>query len=468
MNYIENLLNQEAITSNNINKVLGTNDMLMNLNDGTKQLNLLQEVIVKTIYLSKLFFLEELVLLYSFTACKQTIEKAVLELEKMSYIKSQLTEWGKAFCLTSKGIAQFKQNPFLSKTNDYITTAVNSDEFNSHMLKFKIISAELSYTIFYTLLVAIIRRFLTEEKVFKKRYAKIQFIKNYLYKDFLKLSKQEKKAQLSILFTDREMIERYSSLNLYSNTFAIQYAEAYYKQYGSEAIDTMEEFQTFRSYLNKNCFKILNDTTTSFHFLKDYYNSLEYMKETVLNQIYQLFYQRNCNYLRTKEFSYRQLLLNREGTTTALKAELLLYKTNKASQSLVTKRRNLLKEYQNKADTPETELQLINQQISLLDTRIKEYEEKIIAYQQYLGFMLYEKTKENGLDIFQEMIITLDSLKQSGIYIGQIREPVITFSIVPFDSNSFTYTSLFKKIERTFVFPHYVLPNSHLGKVFGD
>ena len=463
MNYIENLLNQEDITSANLSKVLETNHILMNLTDGTKQLNLLQEVIVKTIYLNKIFFLEEMVLLYSFQSCKQTIEKAVLDLQKMDYIKSQATEWGKALCLTSKGLSQLKQNPFISKSNDYITSTTNSDDFNSHMLKFKVLSAELSSTIFITLLVAIIKRFSSEERAFRKKYAKIQFIKHYLYKDFLKLSKSEKTAQLKELFTDSEVIEKYAILNLYSNTFAIHYADAYYNHYGSQSFDDIADFQVYRSYLNQHCLKHLDDATTSFHFLRDYYNSLNHNKETILNQIYQLLYQRGCNYLRMKDYSYRQLLLNRKGTTTALKAEFLLYKTNKSLQLLETKRRNLLKEYKNKADTPDDELLLINQQINQLDTAITAYQEKLNAYKQHLSFLLYDKTKDNGLDIFQETIITLDSLKQSGIYIGQIQEEVISFCIVPFDSNSFTYTSLFKKIERTFVFHHYVLPNYHLN-----
>jgi hypothetical protein len=89
--------------------------------------------------------------------------------------------------------------------------------------------------------------------------------------------------------------------------------------------------------------------------------------------------------------------------------------------------------------------------------------EKLIAYKEHLCFLLYEKTKENGLDIFQESVITLDNLKQSGIYIGQISNNTISFHIVPFDSSSFTYASLFKKIEKAFVFSRFVLPNYHLS-----
>jgi hypothetical protein len=99
MNYIENLFNQETILSSNITRVLETNHILINLTDATKRLNPLQEAIVKTIYLTKIFFLEELVLLYSFPSCKQSIEKAVLDLEKMDYIKSIATEWGESTLL---------------------------------------------------------------------------------------------------------------------------------------------------------------------------------------------------------------------------------------------------------------------------------------------------------------------------------------------------------------------------------
>lgn len=462
MNYIENLLNQETILSSNITRVLETNHILINLTDATKRLNTLPETIVKTIYLTKIFFLEELVLLYSFPSCKQTIEKAVLDLEKMDYIKSITTEWGKALCLTSKGVSQFKQNPLLSNDVAYLSTIINADEFNSHLLKYKILSSELSYTIFLTFLISIIKQFISEESTFKKHYAKIQFVKNYLYKDFLKLSSAEKKKQLEILFTDTEVIERYSSLTLYSNTFATQYAEAYLAIH-NEAIDTIDGFQEFRSYLNTHCLKQLDDVITSFHFLRDYYNNLNYNKDSVINQIYQLLYRRNCNFLRTKEITIRRQLLSKEGATNLLKAEALFYQHNQKYKLLDMKRRNLIKQYKNKTDVPEDLLESINQQLQSLESEIAKVSEKLTAYKEYLCLLLYENTKENGLDIFKEYTITLDNLRQSGIYIGQISNNTVSFHIVPFDSNSFTYTSLFKKIEKAFVFSRFVLPNYHLS-----
>lgn len=461
MNYIESLLNQETIMSNNSIKVLETNEMLINLTDATKRLNTLQEAIVKTIYLSKIFFLEELVLLYSFPSCKQSIEKAILDLERMDYIKSLTTEWGKALCLTSKGISQIKKNPFISVTNEFDIPSINADEFNSHMLKYKILSAELSHTIFVTFLIAIIKRFLGEDITFRKRYAKIQFVKNYLYKDFLKLTSAEKKTHLEHLFTDEEVIKRYSSLTLYSNTFAIQYAQAYLTQ-NYDTIDTTEDFQDFRSYMNKHCLRILNDSITSFHFLRDYFNSLNYDKDTIVKQIYQLLYQRNSNFLRTKEITIRRQLLSKEGATNLLKAEALFYQYNQKYKLFDIKRRNLIKQYKNKTDVQENLLDCTNQKIQLLENEIAKTNEKLTVYKELLGLLLYANTRDNGLDIFKESIITLDSLRQSGIYIGQIQESVITYCIVPFDNNSFTYTSLFKKIEKTFVFSRFVLPNYHL------
>jgi hypothetical protein len=324
------------------------------------------------------------------------------------------------------------------------------------------LSSELSYTVFLNFLIAIIKQFTSEDSIFKKQYAKIQFVKNYLYKDFLKLSSTEKKKQLETLFTDTKVIERYSSLTLYSNTFATQYAEAYLTTC-KETIDTIDGFQEFRSYLNTHCLKQLDDVITSFHFLRDYYNNLNYNKDSVINQIYQLLYRRNCNFLRTKEITIRRQLLSKEGATTCLKAEVLFYQQNQKYKLLDTKRRNLIKQYKNKTDVPEDLLETISQQLQSLESEMAKISEKLIAYKEHLCFLLYEKTKENGLDIFQESVITLDNLKQSGIYIGQISNNTISFHIVPFDSSSFTYASLFKKIEKAFVFSRFVLPNYHLS-----
>lgn len=433
---IKNLSAQEQTQNKQIEKQLTESENLINLSDGSKNLSVLQEVIVKTVYISRFAFLDDLVLLYSFPSCKQTIQKAVADLEKMGYLQTQATEYGKAIALTSKGIHQIRR-----KEDGF--TASNADEFNNHLLKYKVCSGLLVQSVFLTLLKGVIKAFAKETKEERQRYVKMQFLKLYTYKEEIKASGKT-----------------------YSSTEAEQFATDFYNSHEASYFDNSEAFQEFKAYLNQNCLKRLYDPLTSFHFLHDYYNKKGYGKEAVLYQAYNLYQEAPVNFLRQKEDTIRSLLLERENNSQTLKEERFLCRAARLKQLLEAKRRNLLKSNTGKsADL--SELQTIQEEVEALEESIATLTDLINRYKDNFSFAQYAGTKESGLDVFGEQFITLDTLKQSGIFIQGVNSDKITFLIAPFEKGSFTYSSLFSKIERVYLFHHFCFSKLRLSITVG-
>lgn len=462
MNYIQEILKEKEQQDQRIQDTLSTFGNIPDLENPTKPVSLIKELIIKITYLHKVFFLTDLVELFSFSYSKQQLEKIVIELEETGYIKSiNDKEFGKCFSLTKQSIYFIKYNP------TYITISIsevniNDDKIPSDLISYKCKSKITSSYIFNMQADELFYKFKCEDKEYRKEYAKLQYIKHFLYKDFLQYPKSEKEKILKDLDFEQSKVERYSKSNIYSNSFADVFVNQYITIRGTNDLDNTNDYEKFRTAISTYCLKPKSrDNKYLFHFLYDYHTLTMGDKKEYLKATYELVLNMKNTYMRNaslKTINYINQNTNNDICKYQRELNCLLDK----SLFLRAKRRNLINSNAHKNNKSIQELQSLNNKIQELEKKISSYSDFKEFTQKQFQFWTFEKIRENGALDFKEEEITINKLSSKNIFITDIHsggtfKDIVEFAIVQKSSDGFYTDSLFRKIELAYIYYYNVL-----------
>lgn len=462
MNYIQEILKEKEQQDKRIQDTLATFGNLPDVEDPTKPVSFIKELIIKITYLHKVFFLSDLVELFRFSYSKQQLEKIVLELEETGYIKSQNDrEYGKCFSLTKQSIYFIKYN------SAYITVSlsdvsVNNDKIPSDLISYKCKSRITSSYIFNMQASELYQKFKNENGEYRKEYAKLQYIKHFLYKDFLQYPKSKKEEILKELDFEPSKIDKYSKSKIYSNSFADEFVNQYLIVKGTEDLEKTADYKNFRNAINTYCLKPKSrNNQCLFHFLYDFHTFTSLDKKEYLKATYELVLDMKNTYMRNankRTVNYIDKHTDKDICKYQRELNGLLDK----SLFLNAKRRNLINSHAHKDKKSISELQAVNHKIQELEHEISTYSNYKQFTQKQFQFLTYEKTRENGVIDFKEEEITINKLASKNIFItdihsGGVFKDRIEFAVIQKNSDGFYSDSLFRKIELAYIYSYHVL-----------
>ncbi|MDF2844199.1 MAG: hypothetical protein K0R00_2625 [Herbinix sp.] len=459
-NYIKLILTEYQERIQTEQAVLANTGIFPNINKPMRKLTLLSELILKTTYLLKINFLEETAVLFAFAYSKPQIEKVILELEGQGYLHSEVSPiFGKAFALTRQGIYYMKHHPYYcTSKKEYQELSINEDTIpkEAGLMKYKNTASHLSQRVFHDRLCLKINRFKTCTKPERQRYSREQYIRYFLYKDFLTQDTEEKKGYLLELGFPTDTADRYAASSLFSSTFSRTFTEHYIKAHGEEGIEALPAYQVWKARINQALKEKPLTDDFLFHFLKDFTNGAEQDKESILTESFQSFHSGISNLLRTKELPFREALITRSTNKNILTCEKALYLYCEKERLLSIQRRNLIKTnaYQNGGE--EVALAEATAKLELLDKELELTDKAIQRLEEDFTLLVYESVNPDGANRPKEKVITFQQLKNSGIFLGDIRKgdekDVITFLIVSSTNDPIDLTALFQRLEKIWRF----------------
>lgn len=458
--YIKEILTEYQDRLDTANAVLVHNGVFPDRKNPMKKLSLIQELIIKTTYLLKVNFLEETALLYAFAYSKPQIEKAILELETQDYLYSQTSpEFGKAIALTRQALYYIKHHPEYSTVKkDYQELSINKDAIpkETGIMKYKITASYMSQKVFYSRLTLMVQRFIGLDKATRQSYCREQYVKYFVYKDFLTLDTQSKTTYLEELGFGNEIIIKYANSSLFSNTFCQNFAKQYISIHGEDSIELLSDYQVLKKKVNQGMKKKPYTGDFLFHFLKDFINENATDKDNILSDTFQSLQSNISNMLRDKDIEFRDALISCTSKQSGLIHEKLLYLYGEKKRVLTIQRRNLIKTNAFKNDKEEETLNEATNKLILLDNELESTEKHLQRLEEEFLLYLYERINPEGANQGKEKVVTFHHLKSSSIYINSIikgeLKPIITFVIVSSTNDPIEVTSLFQRLEKIWCF----------------
>lgn len=450
--YIQTVLDEKYNTDKRIKETIATKTgVIPRVNDPTKTLSLIEESIIKLIYLHKVFFLEEIFETFIFAYTQNQLEEILIRLEEQKYVISKKDkDLGKCFVLTKQSIYFIKYNPNFIKV-DIRNVCINDDKFSQNLIKYKCISSLTSNYVLYVMAFKLHKDFFDAPKEIRKKYTRIQYLKHILFKRFLKCDMQDRILLLNELSFPDDEIERFCSIQRFTEEIAQFFAEQYLKEKGDSYLDSQKEYITFKRTVLYYC---LHEETRSnkflYAFLKDFQSNKD--KNYIISEIMGLVLIRLNNYMRTAEprlLNYFYKTNNRD----IYKWQILLYSLLEKKE---IEKRNYQKLIQVNTKTINTDkLEAINQNIKELYQDIESINLSINRFYRYFEFLKYDRTDENDIMRFKEEKITLSKLAEKGVYISAIQKGEyknrIVFSIVQTRISGFSFQSLFDKLVSSYL-----------------
>lgn len=466
-NYIQEIIKEKEKQDKRITDTLAATGSIPDFKNPAKQVPLIDELIIKITYLHKIFFLAELVELFSFSYSKAQLEKIVLELEKTGYIKSGVdTDYGKYFCLTKEAVYFIKYNPSFI-TIPIQETNISDRKIPENLFSYKCLAKITSTNIFNMQAQALHKRFKAESKEYRRNYAKMQYIRHFIYKEFLQFKEAEKELLLKELRFEQSEITRYSKSTVYSNSFSEEFANHYISIKGSDWLDKMEDYQRFRKSIIQYCLKAeTGDLKRMSHFLADYFNTIMNDKKEFLKTTYQQIIKMNNSYF-TNGIENVIGYMDRNGDRDIYKYQKELNRLIQTEKCLRIKKSALIKSNAYKDEKTKDELQEINRRLEALENELGFYVGRInLILNKFCGMVFY-KIKENGTQDFREQDITINRLASNGIYItdfisGDNSKDIVEFAVIQNNQSSICSHVLFNKIEKTYLYCQNVLPNHEM------
>lgn len=444
--YIQKLKDEKSETDIRVIKTLYRIGIIPDLSNPTKSISLLKEIVIKIIYLHKVFFLEELVELFTSCYCKQQIEETMLILEKQGYVISKIDkEYGKCFCLTKESLYFIKYNPEFIKT-DIRKVNLNSDIIPQDLIKYKCASKITSSYILNQQALSILENFRNQPKEKRQAYSKYEYIKHIYFKEFLQLDNLTKISILEGLgLTDIE-IQKISNLQKYTEEIANIFSKQFLKVYGMNFFDDSIEYLRYRELVKKYCLKkTTRNNRATYMFLKDFNGSVN-KKETLIKILDSILKKHNTYMRMADKLICNYFINNNKSKIYEIQNDLLFQEEIlRIEKTYYRKLINL------KTDIGIEELKQIAENINLLKNDIKARIEYIKSISVDFEFLIFSKIKPDGLVMFGEDIVTLSRLQERGIYITDIKNGeyrnVIEFTIIQNRTQGFAFNNLFSKLE---------------------
>lgn len=444
--YIQKLKDEKTQTDIRVINTLYRIGIIPNSSNPTKNISLLKEVIIKVIYLHKVFFLEELIELFSSCYCRQQIEETMLYLEKQGYVISKIDkEYGKCFCLTKESIFFIKFNPEFIKTN-IRNVNINDDKLPQDLIKYKCISKMTSSYIFNKQVSLILESFKNQPKEDRQVYSAFEYIKHIYFKEFLLQDKNVKISLLKELNFTKDEIQKIANLQKYNEKIANVFSKQYLEVLGIDCLEDSIVYLKYKELVKRYCLKkSTRSNRATYMFLKDFSGFIN--KKEALIKILDGVLRKHNTYMRLSEKVINNYFVNNnESKIYKIQNELFFQE-----EILRIEKTDYRKLINSKTEISTEELKQVTENIVSLKTDIDNTSKYIKTLYDNFQYLIFDKIKSNGLVMFNENIITLSRLQERGIYITDIKKGeyrnIIEFTIVQNRTQGFAFGNLFSKLE---------------------
>ena len=423
MNYAKEVIKSHQTKIRNIAANMATYNLFPDRNEPTKTLDLGYELILKITYSLRTAFLEEMNFIFAYCYSKSKFEKIIQDLEQQGYIVSSISrDYGKYWCLSPIALHYFYNNHLTE--ND--KTRISEDKLPSTPEKLylsKIINGYFAKTVFHAMTNTVYRQYKAKNMEYRKNYQKEQYIKGFVY------TEQGQKT--------------------YSKKEASEFVKNFMNQLENE--EEYKKYKKFVSVLKENA----SDDFYMFNYLKDYYNSHIESRTFALLRTKEMFYSIFNNIYRDNYYKYRQKLYSMSNNSERLAKEQELFAIDEALKIFRLNRKNVLNSSKN--DKTSEELQELLKKAEDLENASQKFQIRKDDLEEDFAVMLFEKYGTTDFPIFQEHILTLESLKNVNVYIinaekqdtGKVK---LTFGIFKHNRNELTVEYLFSRIEKIFKF----------------
>lgn len=416
MNYAKQLIENQKQKQQNIETNLNTG-LFPNRNEPMKKLSFGEELILKITYDLRIAFLEEMTFIFSYCYSKGKFEEIIKSLEAQGYIQSKTSrDFGKYWTLTKTALYYIYKDP----NNDSDDISFNEDKLPNNTSKLyipKVINGCFAKEIFFKMTVELWNKYKSEDKGFRRQYAKEQYIKREKFKP---------------------------KKNSYTKQEEAEFVASYMPKLEDE------DYKKFISLVKAN----LSDDFVKFNFLKDYYNSHNEGREKALLKTYQTFKGIYNSIYRSNYNKYRRQLYTMTNKSSKLNYEYQLFCANEHLKLLNITKKSLLKS--SKEKTAE-ELAEILDKIKDIETYIKELEQKKETLEPDFEAMLFSRYGARDEAVFELSVVTLETLRNNNVYItNAVKQPngkfKITFGIFQTSNEELSVGFLFSRIELIFRF----------------
>ena len=417
MNYAKQLIENQKQKQENIKNNLETFGVFPNRKEPMKKLSLGEELIIKITYELRICFLEEATYIFSYCYSKGKFEEIIKSLEAQGYIQSKTSrDFGKYWTLTKTALYYIYKSP----NNETDDISFNEDKLPNNTSKLyipKVMNGCFAKEIFFKMTAELWNKYKSEDKCFRRQYAKEQYIKREKFKP---------------------------KKNSYTKQEEAEFVASYMPRLEDE------DYKKFISLVKAN----LSDDFVKFNFLKDYYNSHNEGREKALLKTYQTFKGIYNNIYRTNYNKYRRQLYTMTNKSSKLNYEYQLFCANEHLKLLNITKKSLLKS--SKEKTAE-ELAEILDKIKDIETYIKELEQKKETLEPEFETMLFSRYGARDEAVFELAVTTLDTLRNNNVYItNAVKQPngkfKITFGIFQTSNEELSVGFLFSRIELIFRF----------------
>jgi len=421
MNYAKQLIENQKQKQRNITNNLETFGIFVDRNEPLRKLTLGEELILKITYDLRIAFLEEMTFIFSYCYSKGKFEEIIKSLEAQGYIQSKTSrDFGKYWTLTKTALYYIYKSPN-NETDDF---TFNEDKLPNNTSKLyipKVINGCFAKEIFFKMTAELWNKYKSEDKCFRRQYAKEQYIKREKFKP---------------------------KKNSYTKQEEAEFVASYLPKLEDE--QEILAYKRFVSLVKAN----LNDDFVKFNFLKEYYNSHNDGRDKALLKTYQTFKGIFNNIYRSNYHKYRRQLYLMTNKNQKLNNEYHLFYCNEYLKILGITKKSLLKSSKEKT---EDELAEIFDRSKDLETYLAELEKKKANLEPEFETMLFLRYGARDEAVFEEAVVTLETLRNNNVYIinafkqenGKFK---ITFGIFQSSNEELSVGFLFSRIELIFRF----------------
>lgn len=423
MEYTKQIIENYKKRANYIQDAMRTEGIFPDRNAPQSLLDIRAELLLKLTFKLRVAFLEEMEFLFAYICSKTTMETLVMDLEKQGYIQSSVSrDLGKYWVLTPVCLYYFYTDRKIAYKDASLPNI--SLPSSSKLMLYKTINATLSSIVFDDITARLYQRYKAMEREYKQLYQKSQYVEQFVLTDAQKKkSRQEKEALVSQYLATHEISKQ-----------------------------SDEHYAFFIRF-----FKERADTIHLFNFLKGFYSSshAKDFREQIVTLTRELFFSIPTNIYQDSQLTFRQRLFAISGHSGKIETEGKLFLVEEYLKLFSIAKRSL--NNNRLEDKTAEEVSYIKSCLEELDAVIPKYESLKASLVEEFGVMVYDKIGENDVPLFTEQRVTLESLRNSNVYITDAAKQengkyLLTFTIFQpsFDELSVSY--LFSKMEKIFQF----------------
>ncbi|MGF7058668.1 hypothetical protein [Brassicibacter mesophilus] len=414
------------------------------------------ELVLKIIYHLENVFVEHLKLILKPIFTDYGFRRMTKRLEDEKWIWSKNLNLGRVYALNEKAVK-------LIKPHDAIQKKINISEASVYLnyVKGAIIANKIESLAFQK----VSNSFKKESAQFKELYIYYQYIKNIVYKGFLKKSDEEKINELKYVGYSKEEIEQFingSKLkklnaneikkfqkkykNKYNEVSKTKMYKAFHKRFiGADPVEGMYFFKDYRS----NLFAKTNNIDLLKFFMKSKNNYLKHSNKKVRNEVLALL---TSTSKIAKPFTYSKdsdvILFNGESLKSYLELEEELSFYRKRLERVMGFERRYAKDIVElkKRENDEALLDNKNKKYRAVEKYLNEINDKIAKLEEYVSINLNDKEDDQAL----VRPMTFDILKDNGIFSDNLRkvgnQAIVELGIVDNLKYGLETSVLFKRI----------------------